>query len=76
MEVIIIPLVSFVIGGLLAWFVMRVLLKSKYDNIIREAEKESEVIKQKKLLEIKKKMRIQEKDCQKVYKLVEEFYEW
>ena len=55
MEVIIIPLVSFVIGGLLAWFVMRVLLKSKYDNIIREAEKESEVIKQKKLLEVKEK---------------------
>ena len=37
------------------WFVMRVLMKSRYDAVIREAEKESEVMKQKKLLEVKEK---------------------
>ena len=39
---IIIALVTFVVGGLLVWFVMRVLMKSRYDAVIREAEKESE----------------------------------
>ena len=48
---IIIALVTFVVGGLLVWFVMRVLMKSRYDAVIREAEKESEVMKQKKLLD-------------------------
>lgn len=52
---IIIALVTFVVGGLLVWFVMRVLMKSRYDAVIREAEKESEVMKQKKLLEVKEK---------------------
>ena len=35
---IIIALVTFVVGGLLVWFVMRVLMKSRYDAVIREAE--------------------------------------
>ena len=52
---IIIALVTFVVGGLRVWFVMRVLMKSRYDAVIREAEKESEVMKQKKLLEVKEK---------------------
>ena len=47
--IIIISLVTFIIGGGLVWFVMRVLLKSRYEAVIREAEKESEVMKQKKL---------------------------
>ena len=34
---IIIALVTFVVGGLLVWFVMRVLMKSRYDAVIREA---------------------------------------
>ena len=37
---IIIALVTFVVGGLLVWFVMRVLMKSRYDAVIREAEAE------------------------------------
>ena len=53
---IIIALVTFVVGGLLVWFVMRVLMKSRYDAVIREAEKESEVMKQKKLLEVKREV--------------------
>ena len=52
---IIISIVTFVIGGLLVWLTMRYLLKSRYDSILREAEKEAEVIKKNKLLEVKEK---------------------
>ena len=55
MYIIISIVASLIVGGLLCWFVMRFLLKSKYDGILREAEKESEVMKQKKLLEVKEK---------------------
>lgn len=34
---IIIPIVTFIIGGLLAWLGMRFLLKSKYDSVLQEA---------------------------------------
>ena len=46
---IIIPIVTFIIGGLLAWLGMRFLLKSKYDSVLQEAEKEAEVIKKNKM---------------------------
>ena len=52
---IIISIVTFVIGGLLVWLTMRYLLKSRYDSVLREAEKEAEVIKKNKLLEVKEK---------------------
>lgn len=55
MYIIISIVASLFVGGLLCWFVMRVLLKAKYDGVLREAEKESEVMKQKKLLEVKEK---------------------
>ena len=51
---IIIPIVTFIIGGLLAWLGMRFLLKSKYDSVLQEAEKEAEVIKKNKMLEVKR----------------------
>ena len=40
---------------LLAWLGMRFLLKSKYDSVLQEAEKEAEVIKKNKMLEVKEK---------------------
>ena len=52
---IIISIVTFVIGGLLVWLIMRYLLKSRHEAILREAEKEAEVIKKNKLLEVKEK---------------------
>ena len=52
---IIIPIVTFIIGGLLAWLGMRFFLKSKYDSVLQEAEKEAEVIKKNKMLEVKEK---------------------
>ena len=46
---------NLIIGGLLAWLGMRFLLKSKYDSVLQEAEKEAEVIKKNKMLEVKEK---------------------
>lgn len=56
MEVyIIISSVAFFLGGGLVWFSMRFLFKSKFEGMLREAEKEAEVIKKNKLLEVKEK---------------------
>ncbi|MCK9179876.1 MAG: ribonuclease Y [Bacteroides sp.] len=48
-------LLCFIIGGALAYIVFRYVAKSKYNAILTEAETEAEVIKQKKLLEVKEK---------------------
>ena len=53
--IIISSIVALLIGGLLTWLSMRFLLKSRYDSVLREAEKEAEVIKKNKLLEVKEK---------------------
>ena len=53
--IIISSVVALLIGGLLTWLSMRFLLKSRYDSVLREAEKEAEVIKKNKLLEVKEK---------------------
>lgn len=52
---IIISIVTFILGGVLSWIGMNTLLKSRRDAIIAEAEKEAEVIKKNKLLEVKEK---------------------
>lgn len=48
-------IMAFLIGGLIVWFAMRYLLKSRTEVMLREAEKEAEVIKKNKLLEVKEK---------------------
>lgn len=55
MEIILIPIVTFVAGGLLVWVGMRFIFSSRYKTILEEAEKEAEVIKKNKLLEVKEK---------------------
>ncbi|MDH6312287.1 ribonuclease Y [Parabacteroides sp. PFB2-10] len=52
---IIISIITFIAGGVLTWITMRYLLKSKHASILAEAEKEAEVIKKNKLLEVKEK---------------------
>lgn len=42
-------------GGAIVWVLTRTLLKQKSESILSEAKRESEVIKQKKLLEVKEK---------------------
>ncbi len=53
--IIISSVVALLIGGALTWLGMRFILKSKYDSVLRDAEKEAEVIKKNKLLEVKEK---------------------
>lgn len=50
---ILVSIACFIIGGFLSYMFFKHGLKSKYDNILKEAEAEAEVIKKNKLLEVK-----------------------
>ncbi len=65
MEMYIIPLIAFLVGGVLVWLAMRFFFKSQYKSIIQEAEKEAEVIKKKKMLEVKEKFLHLKSDLEK-----------
>ena len=52
---IIIGLVALIIGGFIGFITFRYVLKGIYTSKIEEAEKEAEVMKEKKLLEVKEK---------------------
>lgn len=52
---IIAALVALVIGGAAGYFIFRYVIKGKYNEMIEAANKEAEVIKEKKLLEVKEK---------------------
>ncbi|MGN0036323.1 MAG: ribonuclease Y [Bacteroidaceae bacterium] len=55
----------FVVGGLVTYVVFRYLLKSKSEAILKEAAAEAEVIKEKKLLEVKEKFLNKKADLEK-----------
>ena len=57
--------VCFVVGAGLSYLFFRYGLKTKYDNIIKEAETEAEVIKKNKLLEVKEKFLNKKADLEK-----------
>ena len=52
---IIAALVALVIGGAAGYFIFRYVIKGKYNELIEAANKEAEVVKEKKLLEVKEK---------------------
>ena len=52
---IIAALVALVIGGAAGYFIFRYVVKGKYNEMIEAANKEAEVVKEKKLLEVKEK---------------------
>lgn len=52
---IIVALVALVIGGAAGYFIFRYVIKGKYNEMIEAANKEAEVVKEKKLLEVKEK---------------------
>ena len=52
---IIAALVALVIGGAAEYFIFRYVIKGKYNEMIEAANKEAEVVKEKKLLEVKEK---------------------
>ena len=65
MDIVIIAVVCFVVGAGLSYVFFRYGLKTKYDNIIKEAETEAEVIKKNKLLEVKEKFLNKKADLEK-----------
>lgn len=52
---IIATLVALVLGGAVGFFIFRYVIKGKYNEMIATANKEAEVVKEKKLLEVKEK---------------------
>jgi ribonuclease Y len=60
-----ISIVTFLIGGVATWVFMRFALKAKYENVLKEAEKEAEAIKKNKLLEVKEKFLHLKSDLEK-----------
>ena len=54
-EIIIAALVALILGGATGFFIFRYVIKGKYNEMIEAANKEAEVVKEKKLLEVKEK---------------------
>ena len=52
---IILPVAGFIIGGVVSYYFYKVALRKKYENTIKEAENEAEVIPKNKLLEVEEK---------------------
>ena len=50
MVTIIAALVALVLGGIVGYFIFRYVIKGKYNEMIEAANKEAEVVKEKKLL--------------------------
>lgn len=55
MVTIIAALVALLLGGIVGYFIFRYVIKGKYNEMIDAANKEAEVVKEKKLLEVKEK---------------------
>ena len=53
------------VGGIIGFVLFRYVLKSKYNNVLKEAEVEAEVIKKNKLLEVKEKFLNKKADLEK-----------
>ncbi|MCD7815913.1 MAG: Rnase Y domain-containing protein, partial [Bacteroides sp.] len=62
---IVVAVVTFLVGGALSYIFFKHGLKTKYDNILKEAENEAEVIKKNKLLEVKEKFLNKKADLEK-----------
>lgn len=63
--IVIVAAVCFAVGAGLSYLFFRYGLKTKYDNILKEAETEAEVIKKNKLLEVKEKFLNKKADLEK-----------
>ena len=52
---VIVAVAALLVGALITWVVMNTLLKSRTDNILKEAEAEAKVLRDNKMLEVKEK---------------------
>ena len=62
---IITAVVALILGGVCGYFLFRHVVKGKYNEMIGAAEKEAEVIKKKKLLEVEEKFLNKKSELQK-----------
>ena len=62
---IIATLVALVLGGAVGFFIFRYVIKGKYNEMIDAANKEAEVVKEKKLLEVKEKFLYKKAELEK-----------
>lgn len=53
--IVIVTIIGTLVGGLVGYGIFRYVLKGKYQQMMRTAEKEAEVLKEKKMLEVKEK---------------------
>ena len=63
--IIVTAIACFIVGGILSYTLFKYGLKGKYDNVLKEAEIEAEVIKKNKLLEVKEKFLNKKADLEK-----------
>ena len=64
--VIITAVVALIIGGLCGFLIFRFVIKGKYNEMVSAAQKEAEVIKEKKLLEVKEKFLNKKSELEKI----------
>ncbi len=64
-QIIIISVVCLILGGIISWVISQTLLKSRANQIIEDAKKEAETIKNNKLLEVKEKFFSLKSDLEK-----------
>ena len=62
---IVVSISCLIVGGALSYILFKYGLKGKYDNILKEAETEAEVIKKNKLLEVKEMFLNKKADLEK-----------
>ena len=62
---IIVGLVALILGGAVGFFIFRYVIKGKYNEMVEAANKEAEVVKEKKLLEVKEKFLNKKADLEK-----------
>lgn len=55
MDILVISIITFFVGGLLTWLIISTALKKRSQKILREAEAEAEVIRKEKILQAKEK---------------------
>ena len=62
---IIVAVVALIVGGICGYFIFRHVIKGKYNEMVEAAEKEAEVVKKKKLLEVEEKFLNKKSELQK-----------
>ena len=69
MSIVIVAIVALILGGLGGYAIFRYVVKGKYNEMVAAANKEAEVIKEKKLLEVKEKFLNKKSELEKEVQL-------